>query len=671
MPERPQHIPDTELEQLLTDTGRWIAYPTTPDFSRAFEAQPATTTNGLAPTDDREVWRPPTRRMGIHAGAAPVLDDRRRSRMSQAFRVAGAAAAFAIIGLTLVLLFRELDDGGQAGGGVPSPPPTEPLLIAVSSEGPVTAIEPATGTVRYTINGGYQPDAILSPDGTRLYVAGDDLTAHDAATGAEIWRVEYRYRLHWTIDTAAPSTLAISPDGSRLYIASYDQERGTSPDANTIPHFIQTFDTATGTNLGETEAIRGGCTVPVHPAPDGQRLHAPCDGRYSVYELPSGTLQPPPPGHAVIIASAQHDDELYLVTSAGIVQIVDMRAVAVVRDGRLALDGQVSPNLAALSPDGSRLYLGVSTLGERFFADQMLEFDTDTWQQVAQFTLEEPLTNRSLAVDADSAVYAASTSFVEGTSLPVSSTIWRADSASGTFQPVASLAAQEVAHVLLGDVPIADREPELSPTATEAAPVSTMAALTPTVSTTPQPSAIVQRSPTAAVTPTLAPTHTPTPPTTETSSPTVDTSAAAVEAALATLPAESRGCQATPGNAGDFGWEIAGVTLIGEGQLWLNMVGGDADYVLPPVQAGRSITTYWNIGGPNAASERFVMLTATELGAGTQIEADSRQPAGTSPFREGTVWRAGYTFPHAGCWQVIVQRPDYVGVLWLTVEDAP
>ena len=466
MSERTPHIPDAELERLLSETGSLIAYPRTPDFAAAFEPPPTAAANGLLPINDDEVWRPPTRTLGIHPSLAASMDDRPHSRKRQALRLAAAAAAFALIGLTLILLFRELDDdGNQAGGEVPTSL-TEPLIVAVSSEGPVTAVDPETGSVRYTINGGYQPDAILSPDSTRLYVAGDDLSAHDASTGEEIWRVDYQYRLHWTIDTTAPSTLAISPDGAKLYVASYDQERGTSPDANTIPHFIQTFDTATGANLSESEAIRGGCTVPIHPSPDGQRLHAPCDGNYSVYDLPAGTLQPPPEGRAIVSASAQHDDELYLVSSAGIVQVVDMSVVNIVRDARLEIDGQVAPQMAALSPDGTRLHLGILTSGERFVADQVLTFDTATWQQVARFSLEEPLSSRDLAVDEGGAVFGASTSFVENSSLPVTSTIWRVNPGTGAVEAVASLAAQEVAHVLLGNVPIGafdSASPEASP----------------------------------------------------------------------------------------------------------------------------------------------------------------------------------------------------------------
>jgi len=115
---------------------------------------------------------------------------------------------------------------------------------------------------------------------------------------------------------------------------------------------------------------------------------------------------------------------------------------------------------------------------------------------------------------------------------------------------------------------------------------------------------------------------------------------------------------------------VAGVTLIGEGELWLNMLGGE-DYVLPPILVGWTVTAYWNIAGPNADSQSYLTLAATELGAGTTVEADSRQPPGTGTFRDGTIWRGFYTFPYAGCWQVIAQRADYVGVLWLSVVDAP
>lgn len=676
MPERLPHIPDSELEQLLTDTGRWIAYPATPDLARAFAAQPAATTNGLAPTEDREVWRPPTGRFGIHSASAASMDDRPRSRKSQALHLAGAAAAFAIVGLILVLLFRELDDGGQVGG-VPTSPPTEPLLIAVSSEGPVTAIDPDTGEVRYILDGGYQPDAIFSPDGTRLYVAGDGLSAHDASTGAEIWRVEYQYRLHWTIDTSAPSTLAVSPDGSRLYIASYDQERGMSPDANTIPHFIQTFDTANGENLGESEAIRGGCTVPIHPSPDGQRLYAPCDARHLVYELPSGVLQPPPAGLAAFAsaASAQYGKRLYLITQEDDLAVVDMATGTVIEQRSLLVGGLIVHDQAAVSDDGARLFLGVSNRSRPWQADEVLVFDTETWQQIARYIPEQPISNRNLVVDARWGVYGASTSFAEGTSSPVSSTIWRADSASSVFEPFASLAAQEVAHVLLGYVPVVERGAAVPPATVIAPPTFTESPpASPTVVEEPTP--YLTRTPIATSTPLPTPTasSTPSPAPTQLLSPTptIDTSAAAIDAALAALPAESKGCQVTPGTDGEaFGWEVEGVTLIGEGELWMSFVGNGKDYLIPPLRAGRSTSMYWNIGGADPDNPAFVELTATELGAGTQIGPDGPQNAGEPPFFEGVMWKSYFTFLHAGCWQVIAERAGYAGVLWLTVEDAP
>lgn len=816
------HAPsDPELEQLLLDAGRQLAYPPVPDFAAAFEAH-ATTALREPLGAESDTWRPP-RHPPVGDPSPSIAASRLRTRWTSALRLSGALATFALVGLTLVLVFRNVGGGEQPNGGATTVP-TEPLLIAVSSEGPVAAIEPETGATRYTINGGYQPDAILSPDGTRLYVAGDELSAHDAGTGEEIWRVEYQYRLHWTIDTTAPSTLAISPDGSRLYIASYAIERATSADANTVPHFIQTFDTATGENLGETEAINGGCTVPIHPTLDGQRLVAPCDARYLVYELPSGSLQPAPPGLAAYagVASAQLDNELYLVTSTGFVTVVDMIDMRVVREAALETNLQVARGLAALSSDGSRLYIGVSN--SSFQADEVLVFDTATWQQIARLIMEEPLGNRDLAVDIEGAVFGASTSFVEGTSLPVSSTIWRMNTETGTVEAVARLAAQEVAHVLLGYVPVlepettspeapAESNPDLTgeaigtelaelppdlracnvfqsaptgspvfgrtlggdgeitlvkvengepasyhgikldePTvvrilagsnpypedaqvtirATHAASHSAMqlypdhplylveipdyerriweteltfphlgcwellfisdqfagvlwvyvqeelpepaVTVYPTASPDPSgdPNGTEPMDPTADTTPTLTPTQTPTSPPTEPPTATVDTSAAAIDAALAALPAESKGCHVTPGVDGDaFGWEVDGLTLIGDGELWASFSGTGTDYLIPPVQSGRSTAVYWNIGGPDAESLAFVELTATELAAGTQIGPDGPQNAGESPFFDGVMWKTYFSFPHAGCWQVIAERAGYVGVLWLTVEDAP
>jgi hypothetical protein len=103
----------------------------------------------------------------------------------------------------------------------------------------------------------------------------------------------------------------------------------------------------------------------------------------------------------------------------------------------------------------------------------------------------------------------------------------------------------------------------------------------------------------------------------------------------------------------------------------MSFVANGLDYVIPPIQSGRTVSVYWNIGGPDPDNPAFVELTATELGTGAQVGPDGPQNAGESPFFEGVMWKSYFSFPHAGCWQVIVGRSGYAGVVWLTVEDAP
>nr|MBA3470942.1 PQQ-binding-like beta-propeller repeat protein [Herpetosiphonaceae bacterium] len=100
----------------------------------------------------------------------------------------------------------------------PIPPPrpsAERLYLATVTpdNDQIQAREADSGQLIYTIEGGR--DLALAPDGTLLFVAHKEhVSAHDAATGAEIWRTTLRGIAEPT--RGGPATLLVSPDGGTV-----------------------------------------------------------------------------------------------------------------------------------------------------------------------------------------------------------------------------------------------------------------------------------------------------------------------------------------------------------------------------------------------------------------------------------------------------------------------
>jgi WD40 repeat protein len=83
---------------------------------------------------------------------------------------------------------------------------------------------------------GYPDSAVVSPDGSQVYIAGTMAVGYDAATGAQRW--------------AAPTGLSrggflgVSPDGSRVFVT------GSSANGNgTLRYTTRAFNAATGAVL--------------------------------------------------------------------------------------------------------------------------------------------------------------------------------------------------------------------------------------------------------------------------------------------------------------------------------------------------------------------------------------------------------------------------------------
>lgn len=151
---------------------------------------------------------------------------------------------------------------------------------AVRESYATVAYNAATGSrlwvSRYDTAGGGAHDMSVSPDGTRLYVAGSAngglsslVLAYDTATGAELWHVQRATGL-------APRTaMTLSADGSTLFMSDPD------PDASVClgqggGYRTTALDTADGSQLWSATYTGGGtsCGLPTDsaPSPDGLTL---------------------------------------------------------------------------------------------------------------------------------------------------------------------------------------------------------------------------------------------------------------------------------------------------------------------------------------------------------------------------------------------------------------
>jgi DNA-binding beta-propeller fold protein YncE len=386
----------------------------------------------------------------------PVPRRSLRHYARQALKLAAAIIAFAAVTAVLVLVFRGVGDDDRPAVALPTETTTiiqERLyvvsLVDTSEEdfsirylGRVTAYDAETGEELYAIEAGSQIDAVLSPDGSRLFISalrqngiGDDLIAVDAATGQELWRTTIQDRVDW-ITGLGPSALAVSPDNQRLFVYSSDASAGG--DASLIPYRIQVFDAKTGDWITDFDTAY--CPARLYASPDGRTLYVICHHRGSPSAIDLETGEPVtgiglPAGVADGMAVSPDGQLLYIV-SGGRVTVVDMNERAVV-DERTSLGLDTPPisllRLVALSSDGTRLLIGLGTDRDpdtsAVSSREIAVFDTATWQQIGRITTELPITGQTLAgAPGNQAVFAVHNAFREGTSIPTTASILKLSS---------------------------------------------------------------------------------------------------------------------------------------------------------------------------------------------------------------------------------------------------
>lgn len=199
----------------------------------------------------------------------------------------------------------------------------------------VTPIDPLTGAIGEDIKAGSEPrDAVLSPDGSRLYVAdrsGQSVTVIDTLKQAPIATVKVRH---------APNGVAITHDGKTVWVANNDD--GT----------IQSIDTSTLKASAPMTVGKNPRYIAI--APDGSTLYVTNEGSNSVTPLDLRTLTfqaPIPTGALPGGIAITPDGKKAYVADFGSNDVIPIDLVH--RTALPAIPVGVSPIVVAIAPDGA------------------------------------------------------------------------------------------------------------------------------------------------------------------------------------------------------------------------------------------------------------------------------------------------------------------------------
>jgi DNA-binding beta-propeller fold protein YncE len=172
--------------------------------------------------------------------------------------------------------------------------PADSTSIAVSPDGstvfaagqPLAAYKAATGATLWTAGNGTFPDSccdlVVSPDGSTLFATGAAAeangtveyatAAYDVATGAQLWLATYHGP---GVGGDRPDSIAVSPDGSTVFVTG-SSSNTTTPNILDSAYATVAYGAATGAQLwvrrysdGNHNANAGAVTV----SPDGTRVY--------------------------------------------------------------------------------------------------------------------------------------------------------------------------------------------------------------------------------------------------------------------------------------------------------------------------------------------------------------------------------------------------------------
>jgi outer membrane protein assembly factor BamB len=402
---------------------------------------------------------------------AMITSHRSSRRHMRRFVFAGVTLTLFVLVVLLQPRIRHYITQTVGAGSLAAPSPTPAFPTPLASSGTLyvasaivganasevvgarlTAIDLATWQERYRVEGG--DEATLSPDGTRLYVAGsppgitdtDTLRAIDPQSGREIWRIQLKYRAAYP----GQSNLVVSPDGRWLYLRSYDQTRG-SGDAVTVPFWLQIIDTRTGSLLPTTIPLPniGECGAPTLASPPvGIAIYVSCyNNRILAINTRTQQIESLLPEEVNGAILSPNIREMYAVNVTLDVFVLDSVQRTMLRKSTMRPKSSFlsSHDLVALSGNGTRLVAGQTIEGipGTDTACDIRVFDTSTGDVIGRFRYERPL--HSFIVDmAGTRLYA-----VIG-AMKADMTIVEFDLPGGAVHTVQNRSQEEITRMFVG-----------------------------------------------------------------------------------------------------------------------------------------------------------------------------------------------------------------------------
>jgi len=297
-----------------------------------------------------------------------------------------------------------------------TPPPKRPIYVVDPNDQNILSnifmIDPDTHRMVWTIQTRLLPEAVLSPDGQRLYVADsyhtqvtrgvqiDALSIYDAHNGnliADDTSIQGRL-LYKAWPLTRDSFMFLSDDGRQLFIEKYGD-----PDI----HQLRLAKLNTATLKTMYEGLLPPCDHRIEVMSD-QWI---CYDNTTLFEinpqLKSGsetTLLTAPGSPAVSVAFDAQTNRLYTIDSNQTVTVVDIKEKTVVGAQRLEVSsGWQFGHDIVLARDGKRLYVSLNTNVNKdgIFIDAIAVYETADWKLIATISLASPIYHFALSAAGD------------------------------------------------------------------------------------------------------------------------------------------------------------------------------------------------------------------------------------------------------------------------------